>query len=75
MGDKVAGLVGQDCPQGGTVTLRRASCGLPFARLQNGVLVVQSKHHGQKHVNGVAVAELVKLCREEGAPYERGCNG
>jgi hypothetical protein len=54
------------------VTLRCAACGLPFARLQNGVVVVQSKHHGQKHVNGVAVARLVELCQEGGAPDGEG---
>jgi hypothetical protein len=71
MGDKVAGLVGQDCPQNETVTLRCAACGLPWARLQNGVLMVQSKHHGEKHVNGIAVTRLVELCHEGAEDHEQ----
>lgn len=45
----------------GVTTLRCADCGLPFARIEDGELVVESRHHGEKHVNRVAVAELVRL--------------
>ncbi len=47
--------------------LRCSCCGLPFARLQHGCIVVESKHSGEKHVNAVAVDELVKMIREEQA--------
>ncbi len=40
-------------------------CGLPFARLQNGCLVVESRHSGEKHVNAVSIEELVKLAKQE----------
>lgn len=46
-------------PSGGLV-LRCTCCGLPFATVQNGVVVIQSKHHGETHTNVVAVAELMK---------------
>ena len=48
-------------------------CELPFARLQNGVLVIQSNHHGEKHQNVIAVAELVRLA--EVGNLERVDNG
>lgn len=44
--------------------LRCGQCGLPWAKVQNGVLVVESRHHGERHVNVIALAELFKLWRE-----------
>ena len=42
----------------------RCKCGLPWATVQNGQLVVQSKHFGQCHVNKISLAELIRvLCR------------
>ena len=41
--------------------LRCAECGLPFARLQGGCLVIQSVHGGEKHFNWVSVWDLVLL--------------
>ncbi len=29
----------------------RCSCGTPIAELEDGVLVIKSKHHGEKHVS------------------------
>ena len=40
--------------------LKCHQCGLPWARLQGGSLVVESRHHGEKHVNAVAIADLVR---------------
>lgn len=45
-------------------------CGLPFARLQNGSLLVESKHHGEKHVNVVSVWDLVLLVLRRVASVE-----
>lgn len=42
-------------------SLRCAECGLPFARLQGGCLVIQSVHGGEKHFNWVSVWDLVLL--------------
>ena len=44
--------------------LRCNCCGLPFARVQNGALVIESHHHGQRHVNVISVAELRRLLAE-----------
>lgn len=54
--------------------LRCECCGLPFARLVNGAIIVESRHHGERHQNVVAVDELVKL-RQEVRPNERGQAG
>lgn len=48
----------------GGQTLRCAQCGLPFARIQNGVLVVESRHHGQVHVNVLSLANILELLQE-----------
>lgn len=45
-------------------------CGIPYAALQKGHLVVKSRHHGQCHVNVIAVAELVKRCQEDAEGQE-----
>lgn len=40
-----------------------STCRLPFAVVENGVLVIESRHHGEKHTNVLsleAVYELVK---------------
>jgi hypothetical protein len=47
--------------------LRCACCGLPYARLVDGKVVIVSRHHGEAHANAVSLAELEKLC-QEGAP-------
>lgn len=39
----------------------RCQCGLPWGRLSNGVLIIESRHHGQTHTNVIAVAELQRL--------------
>lgn len=43
------------------IPLRCSACGLPFARIQNGVLIIESKHHGQTHVNAVSLMSIVEL--------------
>lgn len=65
-GDKSGPLAGQNSPQS-AVVLRCSQCETPWAHLHNGVLVVYSKHHGQKHINRVAVSELVGMCQEGSA--------
>jgi hypothetical protein len=49
------------------IVLRCDDCGLPWARVRNGVLMVESRHHGEKHTGVIPVAELVKMC-QEGTP-------
>lgn len=43
------------------LVLRCKECGLPFAQIQGGALIIQSVHSGQKHVNVISIAELFKL--------------
>lgn len=43
------------------VVLRCGQCGLPWAKISNGVLVVESRHHGDRHVNVISLAELERL--------------
>ena len=39
------------------------ACRLPWARIKNGCLVVESKHHGERHVNQIALPELIaEMC-------------
>ena len=45
--------------------LRCAQCGLPFARLQGGTLIIESKHRGRVHVNVIAVSELAKMVEDD----------
>ena len=46
------------------VDLRCRTCDVPFATLQNGAIVVESRHHGQKHTNTIAIADLLaSICR------------
>ena len=41
--------------------LRCSECGLPWGRVENGVLIVESRHHGETHVNVIPVADLARL--------------
>jgi hypothetical protein len=52
------------------VVLRCAYCGLPWAKVQNGVLIVESHHHSDKHVNVIPLDEL-KRVYEEAQQQER----
>lgn len=48
-----------------------AGCELPFAYIQNGVLVIESRHHGEQHVNVLALAQVIELLqRTPPAVYE-----
>ena len=46
-------------------------CNLPFARLQNGAIVIESRHHGEKHTNSISVWDLVLLVIKSVASIER----
>lgn len=45
------------------VILRCACCGLPFAKLRDGYIEIESKHHGGAHVNRLSVATLAELSK------------
>ncbi len=47
------------------VVLRCCHCGLPWAKVQAGVLIIESKHHGDKHVNVIPLADLLRMCHNE----------
>lgn len=36
-------------------------CRLPFARIENGVLIIESRHHGDKHTNVISLKTLLEL--------------
>lgn len=46
------------------VVLRCGQCGLPWAKICNGVLVVESRHHGDRHVNVITLDEVKRLWQE-----------
>jgi hypothetical protein len=46
------------------IVLRCEICKLPWAKIRNGVLIVESRHHGAVHVNVIAVSELEKLATQ-----------
>lgn len=41
--------------------LRCPTCGLPYARLSGNVLIIESRHHGEKHTNTITVDKLAEL--------------
>ena len=43
------------------ITLMCACCTLPFGYVQNGVLMIVSKHGGDKHTNMITLEELRRL--------------
>jgi len=45
------------------IVLRCAICNLPWAKIRNGVLIVESRHHGAVHVNVIAVDEVAQMRR------------
>lgn len=47
--------------RGGTQALICTCCNLPFARLQFGRLVVQSKHYTEPHTNALTLDDLKRL--------------
>jgi hypothetical protein len=47
--------------RGETSVLLCSCCNLPFAKLQFGRLVIQSKHHGDDHTNALNVEELESI--------------
>ena len=47
-----------------TVVLRCGVCGLPWAKVQNGVLIVESHHHSDKHTNVMPLDELKRMAEE-----------
>ena len=56
------------------VTLR-CNCGTPWAKIINGVLVVESRHRGEKHTNVLALEELRRLMEQSRAGMEKEAIG
>jgi len=49
------------------LTCGKEGCHFPFARIQNGVLVIESRHHGESHVNVITMEEVAAvLARRSG---------
>lgn len=42
-------------------------CDLPVARMVSGVLVVEARHHGEKHITFIEVGELVMIANRQRA--------
>jgi hypothetical protein len=56
--------------RGQSFALLCACCDLPFARMQFGRLVIQSRHHGDEHTNALDLEELqsiLELIRQDSA--------
>jgi hypothetical protein len=50
--------------RGDILTLLCSCCNLPFAKVQFGRLVIQSKHHGDYHSNSLGPQDLAKILAE-----------
>jgi len=46
--------------------LLRCRCGLPYARLENGCIIIESRHHGETHQNVMPLAMLLEMAQEQG---------
>jgi len=44
--------------------VRCKDCQLPFARVLNGLLVIESRHGGMKHTNSIRLEDVVELLQE-----------
>lgn len=40
-------------------------CARPFAHLEGGYLIIESRHGGDKHTNRIAVSDILKLIEQE----------
>lgn len=47
-----------------------ACCGLPFARIENGVLIIESRHHGEKHTNVIPLSDLIEVPKADTSTVE-----
>ncbi len=45
------------------MNLRCIICGIPWATIQDGMLIVKARHRGRTHTNRIAIAELVELAK------------
>lgn len=46
------------------VTCGCPGCALPVAYVQNGALVIESRHHGARHVNVLPLTRVIELLQE-----------
>lgn len=53
--------------------LRCEHCGLPWARVQNGCIIVVSTHRGEKHVNAISIAKLLEMVESGDTQIARFC--
>jgi len=44
--------------------IRCCDCHLPYARVRDGVLVIESRHGGTKHVNAIRLEDVVQLLQD-----------
>lgn len=47
------------------IILRCRECNLPWAEIHNGCLIVESRHHAQKHTNVIPIQTLIDLSNKE----------
>jgi hypothetical protein len=40
-----------------------STCRLPFARIENGCLIIESRHHGSRHTNTISLDVLEEKVR------------
>ena len=49
--------------------LLRCQCGLPWIKIQNGCIIVQSRHHGETHTNTASI-DMLRQMAEAQAEHE-----
>jgi len=46
-------------------TIRCGKCNTTLATVQNACLVIVQRHHGERHINVIPLADIVKLAAEQ----------
>jgi hypothetical protein len=52
-------------PKPAPLTCSVEGCHSPFGRIENGALIVEAQHHGEKHVCTIGISELILLANIE----------
>lgn len=48
-----------------TALLPCSRCGLPTGRIENGVLIIESRHHGRTHRNVYALDQIRRMIEQQ----------
>ena len=50
-------------------------CGLPWGKIENGCLIIESRHHGEKHTNHISLDMLYRLLQASKTETEEMVKG